>query len=84
GQVYVTEEMQQAEAVEAATPVAALTARDRIAQERAAVEARTTSAAPVAPSAATRPVQAAPASGGTAPAAAAAPTPAPEADAATD
>lgn len=84
GQVYVAEEMLQADAAEQATPVVALTARDRIAAERAALQAQTTSAAPVAPAAAPRPVQAAPASGGIAPAAAAAPTPAPEADAAAD
>jgi phage recombination protein Bet len=45
-QVYESAEMQQAEAVEQATPVAPLTHRDRIAAQRAALEA--TTAAPAA------------------------------------
>ena len=79
GNVYVTEEMQQADAVQQATPVGpAPSQRDRIAQERAAIEARaTTSAAPVAPSADQRPVQADQPIGGPAPTAAAEPTPEP-------
>lgn len=57
GQVYVTEEMQQADAAEAATPIQATvtTHRDRIAAQAAAL---TTSAAPVPSVADPRPVQA--------------------------
>lgn len=45
GQVYVDAEMDQADAVDAAIPVNTPTQRDRIAQQRASIEARTTSAA---------------------------------------
>jgi phage recombination protein Bet len=76
-QAYEPAEMQQADAVAQATPVAALTHRDRIAAERAALESPTTSAAPATRSADTRPVQAE-AAVRAAPDAAA-PTPAPDA-----
>jgi phage recombination protein Bet len=43
GQVYVSEEMDQADAAEAAVPVTPITHRDQIAAERARLEARSTS-----------------------------------------
>ena len=60
GGVYVTEEMQQAEAAEVARPVGPVSARERVAQERARIEAQTTSAPAVAAAAA---VQGSPAGG---------------------
>ena len=45
GGVYVSEEMQQAEAVDTARPVGPVSARERVAQERARIEGRTTPAA---------------------------------------
>lgn len=77
GQVYEGAEMDQAGGAETAKSVSAPTQRDRIAVQRAALEAENTSAAPVVPAADPRPVQAAPAPGRTP--AAAAPTPAPDA-----
>jgi phage recombination protein Bet len=56
GGVYISEEMQQADAADQATPVSAPSQRDRVAAQRAEIEARTTSA-PAAGSAAPVAVQ---------------------------
>lgn len=73
GQVYVTEEMQQADAAAAATPIqATVTHRDRIAAQAAAL---TTSAAPAPSVADPRPVQADTMLGGASDPAAADPAP---------
>jgi len=76
GGVYISEEMQQADAAERATPVAALSHRERIAAQRAELEAQTTSAPA---SGGTGAIQGAPAAqpGDAAPAAESAPAPTP-------
>lgn len=82
-QVYESAEMQQADAVEQATPVAALTHRERIAAQRAELEAQTTSAPA---SGGTGAIQGAPAAqpGDAAPAAESAPAPTPSGPGADD
>jgi phage recombination protein Bet len=74
--VYISEEMQQADAAEQATPVSAPSQRDRVAAQRAEIEARTTSA-PAAGSAAPVAVQGAEAPQPPTPAPAAEPSPEP-------